>query len=199
MPRASGDRASTGRPNSSSAAAALLWVSWSANSADTDPSFVIQGSDGTVSYTDVQSEPVSLAVFPAVGADQVATWFKDDLASFAVLTGGTLNILAQYGDPGTNADQFTPAIPVARNITAVAGLWADPHQATLFVTYDDATLHVLTKSPVTDPVTGTVDAWASVPVQQPSATLQELSTWRVQVSVHDANHDGSRRSRHRHQ
>jgi len=69
----------------------------------------------------------------------------------------------------------------------VAGLPTDPDQATLFVTYDDATLHVLTKSPVVDPVTGTADAWVSVPVQQPSASLQELSTWRVQVSVQDAN------------
>ena len=40
------------------------------------------------------------------------------------------------------------------------------------MTYDDATLHVLTKSPVTDPVTGTADAWASVPVRQPSASCR---------------------------
>ena len=171
-----------------SGVAALLWASWSANPIYTQPSSVLQHGDGTVFYTDQQAYDVALTVFVSVGADQVAVWFKDDLASFAMLTGGTLNILAQYGDPAVSPVQFTPPIPVAGNILAVSGLPTDPDQATLFVTYDDATLHVLTKSPVVDAATGvTADAWTNVPVQQPSAALQELSTWRVQVSVQDAN------------
>jgi len=168
--------------------AALLWASWSANPIDMDPSYVVQGSDGTVTYTDVQSLPVELAEFPSIGADQVAVWFKDDLFSFAMLTGGTLNVLAQYGDPAINYNQFTQPIPIEQNILAVCGLPSDPNQATLFVTNDDDTLSVLTKSPVTDPATGTIaDAWMSVPVRQPSQEVQELDCWRVQLTVQDAN------------
>ena len=168
--------------------AALLWVSWSANPDSTEPSCVVQRGDGTVYYTDEQSYEVALAVFASVGADQVAVWFKDDLVSFAMLTGGTLNIMAQYGNPAVPPVQFTPPIPIAGNILAVSGLPSDPDQATLFVTYEDASLSVLTKSTVVDAATGvTADAWTNVPVQQPSAALQQLSTWRVQVSVQDAN------------
>lgn len=174
--------------NFSDTAAALLWASWSADPTSTDPSYVVQGSDGGVTYTDVQSPPVRLAEFPSVGADQVAVWFKDDLFSFAMLTAGTLNVLAQYGNPAMNDTQFTQPIPIGRNILAVCGLPSDPDQATLFVTNDDATLSVLTKGPVTDPATGaTTDAWASVPVRQPSQEAQELDCWRVQLTVQDAN------------
>ena len=44
-------------PNWTDVASALLWTSWSANPVDTDPSYVAQGTDGTVYYTDVQSLP----------------------------------------------------------------------------------------------------------------------------------------------
>lgn len=71
-----------------SGVAALLWASWSANPIYTHPSSVLQHSDGTVFYTDQQAYDVALTVFVSVGADQVAVWFKDDLASFAMLTGG---------------------------------------------------------------------------------------------------------------
>jgi hypothetical protein len=174
-------------PNWTDVASALLWTSWSANPVDTDPSYVAQGTDGTVYYTDVQSFRASLAVFPSIGSDQVAVWFKDDLFAFAMLTGETLNVLAQYGDPSINDNQFTLPIPIDQNILGVCGLPSDPNQATLFVTYDDATLSVLTKSPVTDPATGvTTDAWLSVPVQA-SPEAQELDCWRVQLTVQDAN------------
>ena len=145
-------------PNWTDVASALLWTSWSANPVDTDPSYVAQGTDGTVYYTDVQSFRAPLAVFPSIGADQVAVWFKDDLFAFAMLTGETLNVLAQYGDPAINDNQFTLPIPIDQNILGVCGLPSDPNQATLFVTYDDATLSVLTKSPVTDPATGVTTA-----------------------------------------
>jgi hypothetical protein len=94
-------------PNWTDVASALLWTSWSANPVDTDPSYVAQGTDGTVYYTDVQSFRAPLAVFPSIGSDQVAVWFKDDLFAFAMLTGETLNVLAQYGDPAINDNQFT--------------------------------------------------------------------------------------------
>ena len=168
-------------------AAALLWASWSADPIDHDPSYVAQGSDGTVYYTDVQSEPTTLAVLPSIGSDQVAVWFASDLFSFAMLTGGTLNILAQYGDPGINDNQFTPAIPISADVLGVCGLPSDPAQATLFVVNDDATLSVLTKSPVTDAAGTTTDAWLSVPVRQASQEAQELDCWRAQLTVQDAN------------
>ena len=170
-------------------ASALLWASWSANPLDTDPSYVAQGSNGTVYYTDVQSFPVALTVLPSVGEDKVTTWFNDDLVSFAMLVEGTVNILAQYGDPGINDDQFTVPIPIAQNILSVCGLPTDPRQGTLFVTSaEDSTLSVLTKSPVVDAATGTTaDVWISVPVQQPTATMQELDCWRVQLTITDDN------------
>lgn len=156
----------------------LLWIGWSEG---TDPYYVVQRPTGEVVHYDaLLSGKATLATSEMLKPDQLAVWEADQLLSFAVVNGDTVNVLTQYDSSMANGAQFTPSIPIANDILSVSGLPNDQQQATLFVVNADSTLSVLAKGP-------TLGAWTSTPVQQASASLQEMSTWRTQLSVVDAN------------
>lgn len=167
--------------------AALLWTGW-VNYQNPDfpgivPGYAYQVKSGDIlfSWPGEAIGDVDLGTFTSqVGQDKVAVWQDGTgLFGFAFLTGDTVQIISEYGDPGHAPPFLTEPIPLQPDVTAVFSQPADVTQGTLFVVLADATLNVLAK----DPVAG----WSLVPVQQDTATLQELDTWRVQLSVTDAN------------
>ena len=161
----------------------LLWAGRAPNPNYVDPTFAFQDqTSGNVFFTDTQGQLTPIWSFGALtGPGQVAVWQTGGLYTFAVLFNDTVNVIAQYSDPEA-ADAVTDPIPLQPDVMQVFAAPADPAQGTLFAVMADATLSVLTK----DQAAG----WSLVPIQQDVATLQELDTWRVQLSVTDANGAG---------
>ena len=166
--------------------AALLWTGWVnyQNLPGNSAGYAYQVKSGDIMFSTPESGTLGdadLGTFTSqVGPDKVAVWQDGTgLFGFAFLIGDTVEIISEYGNPGDVPLQVTAAIPLQPDVTAVFSQPADTRQGTLFVVLADATLNVLAK----DPVAG----WSLVPVQQDQATLQELDTWRVQLSVADAN------------
>jgi len=167
---------------------ALLWTGWVDYQNPDFPGVVTgyayQVKSGDIMFSTPESSTIGdadLGTFTSqVGQDKVAVWQDGSgLFGFAFLVGDTVEIISEYGNPGSIPLEITAPIPLQPDVTAVFSQPADVKQGTLFVVLADATLNVLAK----DPVAG----WSLVPVQQDTATLQELDTWRVQLSVTDAN------------
>ena len=158
----------------------LLWAGRAPDPDYADPTFAFQDQkSGNVFFTDTQGQLIPIWSLGALtGPGQVAVWQNDGCYTFAVLFNDTVNVIAQYSDPDAAA-WVTDPIPLQPGVMQVFAAPADPAQGTLFAVMADATLNVLTK----DQAAG----WSLVPVQQDVATLQELDTWRVQLSVTDAN------------
>jgi len=163
---------------------ALLWVGWPpAGLSWSSPGYAYQDAHGDIWFATPVSETLGPADIgsagSALGPDKVAVWQDAGLFSFAMLVGDTVNVVTEYGDPAAVPLDVAGPIPLQPDVTAVYSAPADATAGTLFVVLADATLNVLAR----DPATG----WSLVPVQQDSATLQELDSWRVQLSVTDAN------------
>ncbi len=166
-------------PQHGGSVADLIWAA--AKQGQTQPDVVFQTSDGALYYSDSDGDSVAVAVDygDTPGPGRAAVWRDEDLYSFAFLdTSGLVNILAQYHDTPTST-QFTDPIPLQGGIHAIYGQPSDPTQATLFVVDVDLTLNILAKD--------TTGAWSYLPVHQDGATLQEVTSWRVQLLVQDAN------------
>ena len=167
----------------------LLWVGWPPSGVAglywSSPGYAYQDSSGDIFFARPGADTVGLndigSTQAALGPDTVAVWQNGGLFSFAMLFGETsaVNLVTQYGAPTAYPPTLAGPIPLQPGVIKVFSAPADPAQGTLFAVMADATLSVLAK----DPVTG----WSLVPVQQDVATLQELDTWRVQLSVTDAN------------
>jgi hypothetical protein len=166
-------------PDTTDGIAALLWAGLSADLDDLNPNFVSQDVSGQIGFTDSSGDQVELDANygETLGDGQVTVWQNGGLYGFAFLTDNLIEVITGYGDP--NAPEFTDAIPLQDGFERIYGLPTDPTEATLFAVDAAETLTVLTKNPVL--------GWSAVPVHQDGATLQEISTWRVQVSVIDAN------------
>ena len=116
-----------------------------------------------------------------MGDGQVAVWQLDDLYTFTLLDhqSQVASVVTQIGNPVTG---FTLPIPLAGGIDRIYSLPTDPAQGTLFAVDTLGTLNVLTK----DPALG----WTQTQVHQDGASLQPVTSWRVQISVLDANRAG---------
>jgi len=159
----------------------LLWADWSADPSAPLPAFLVLGNVQTgLYYFNDLNRGVPLAKDMSVTPDQVAVWYTEELVSFAVLNAGTLNVVVQYGDAAAEKVTFTPPIPIASGVEAVVGLTTDQNQATLFVVNEDTSLSVLAKDP-------TLGTWTNTPVHQASSTMLEMTMWRAQLTVTDAN------------
>ena len=166
----------------------LLWVGWPPSGVAgldwSSPGYAYQDSSGHIFFARPGAGTVGLnqigSTQAALGPDTVAVWQDGGLFSFAMLFGDTtaVNVVTQYGDPTADPCPSRADSAAAGRDEGVRAP-ADPAQGTLFAVMADATLSVLAK----DPVTG----WSLVPIQQDVLTLQELDTWRVQLSVTDAN------------
>ena len=167
----------------------LLWVGWPPSGVAglywSSPGYAYQDSSGHIFFARPGADTVGLndigSTQAALGPDTVAVWQNGGLFSFAMLFGETnaVNVVTQYGDPTAYPPTLAGPIPLQPGMIKVFSAPADPAQGTLFAVMADATLSVLAK----DPVTG----WSLAPMQQDVPTLQELDTWRVQLSVTDAN------------
>jgi len=158
--------------------AALVWAGPPTIAGDLNPNAVYQDTGGVLYYTVAgQPYPLNATYGETLETNQTAVWLNGGLYSFAFLADGVVSVIAEYGDP--QIPQFTDPIPLTAGFTQIYGLPSDPSEATLFAVDADSTLSVLTKSPTL--------GWSAVPILQDGATLQQLSTWRVQVSVLDAN------------
>ena len=120
-----------------------------------------------------------------VGDGQIATWELDGQYTFAILNQsttnqGTVDVVSQFGSGGDSG--FTLPIPLITGISSIYGLPTDPAEATLFAVDPLGTLNVLTK----DPTLG----WTQTQVHQDGASPQSVTSWRVQISILDANRVG---------
>ena len=165
--------------------AALLWTGWVTYPTlpGTYTGYAYQVQSGDIFFSTPESDTLGDADIgsagSALGQDKVAVWQDGGLFGFAMLLGDTVTVISEYGNPGDVPLNVTDPIPLQPDVTAVFSQPADASQGTLFVVLADATLNVLAK----DPAAG----WSLVPVIQDGATLQELDTWRVQLSITDAN------------
>ena len=165
--------------------AALLWTGWVTYPTlpGTYAGYAYQVQSGDIFFSTPESDTLGDADIgsagSALGQDKVAVWQDGGLFGFAMLLGDTVTVISEYGNPGDVPLDVTDPIPLQPDVTAVFSQPADASQGTLFVVLADATLNVLAK----DPAAG----WSLVPVIQDGATLQELDTWRVQLSITDAN------------
>ena len=164
-------------------AESLLYMGWSPDPQSPTPRMIVQDSSGEVMYTDYLGGPSPLATFGKLTPEQIAVWFENDLFTVAVLDTSseddTITVLAQYGS-ATTGYQFTDGVAIEKGALAVAGLTSDPQQGTLFVVGVDSTLSVLSKDP-------TLGTWSRIPVCLASAEGQDLTNWRTQITVVDAN------------
>jgi hypothetical protein len=165
--------------------AALLWTGWVTYPTlpGAFPGYAYQMQSGDIFFSTPESDTLGDAGIgsagSALGQDKVAVWQDGGLFGFAMLLGDTVTVISEYGNPGDVPLDVTNPIPLQPDVTAVFSQPADATRGTLFVVLADATLNVLAK----DPAAG----WSLVPILQDGATLQELDTWRVQLSVTDAN------------
>lgn len=72
-------------------------------------------------------------------------------------------------------------IPMQAGVTGVAVTQTDTAQSTILVTAADQTLQLLAKTASNNSI------WTSTPIHLAAATTQQLSQWRVQISITDAN------------
>lgn len=173
------DSATELAPQYGGSVADLIWAA--AEQGQAQPDVVFQTSDGALYYSAADGESLAVAVDygDTPGPGRAAVWREEDLYSFSFLdTNGLVNILAQYHDTPTST-QFTDPIPLQGGIHAIYGQPSDPTQATLFVVDVGLALNVLAKD-----ATG---VWSYLPIHQDGATLQQVTSWRVQLLVQDAN------------
>ena len=162
-------------------AASLLWSYVSAANTSGAPAQLWQGTNGTISFIDETGAQTSIYDGGSVGDGQVAVWQLDDLYTFTILDpqSQVASVVTQIGNPVTG---FTLPIPLAGGIDRIYSLPTDPAQGTLFAVDTLGTLNVLAK----DPTLG----WTQTQVHQDGASLQPVTSWRVQISVLDANRAG---------
>jgi hypothetical protein len=171
----------------------LLWTGWAVQSATPTSAVVFQDTSGHLFYQSQGSDPQNLATFSTLTQQQVVPWLTSDgVASFGVLAPDTtqtpsptlLSILSGSGDSSNLA--FTPAIAIADTFQAIYGLPSDPAQSTLFAIDDKLTLWVMSRDPNAT-ADGLVGMWNPVQVMHAGASAQELTNWRTQITVLDAN------------
>ncbi|MET0695543.1 MAG: hypothetical protein ABWY56_16530 [Propionibacteriaceae bacterium] len=147
------------------------------------PDVVFQDSAGGLYLANgstVTSVQVDLGDTPGVG--HAAAWDDDGTYSFAYLNvDGLISIITGYEENGV--ETFTAPIPLQPGFQRIYAQPADPSQGTIFAVGADDSLNILTRNPISG-------SWQLLPVHQDGETLTEVASWRVQISVLDANGSG---------
>ena len=164
-------------------AAALLWAYSTPGSITGQPAILWQNENGIVGFQD-ENGALNFTGFtygsPA-GDGQVAAWKLNGAYTFTFLNDGVAQVVSEI--PGTGSGiSWTAPIPLVGGFEKVYSLPTDPTQGTLFAVDAAQALNVLTK----DPTVG----WTQTQVHQDGASLQPVTSWRVQISVLDANRAG---------
>lgn len=126
-----------------------------------------------------------IASIPAYTSAAVLT--SGSLWKVAAASGGTLSLITQYASAATGDDPpeastgFGQALPFQDDVVTVwTARTADQKVASLVVRDELGILTVLRK----DPTTG---VWAGAPIRMAGSTVQELTQWRTELIVKDAN------------
>ena len=147
------------------------------------PDVVFQNSTGSLYLANgstVTSVQVDLGDTPGVG--HAAAWDDNGIYSFAYLNAeGLISVITGYDDNGLQT--FTPPIPLQPGFQRIYAQPADPSQGTIFAIAADDSLNILSRNPISG-------SWQLVPVHQDGETLTEVASWRVQISVLDADGSG---------
>ena len=158
--------------------AALHWAYCTPTSRSAYPGILWQEPSGIVVFQDETGAFRELYGFGATAGDgQVAAWLLDGMYAFTIIDDGVAQAVTQFGVIPNQA--FTLPIPLVTGIDRVYGQPSDPTQATLFVVDWASTFNVLAKD-----ATG---VWSYLPIHQDGATLQQVTSWRIQLLVQDAN------------
>ena len=165
-------------------AAALLWAYHTPGSTTGQPAILWQNENGIVGFQD-ETGALNFTGFtfgsPA-GDGQVAAWKLNGAYTFTFLNDGLAQVVSEI--PGTGSGiSWTAPIPLVDGIEKIYSLPADPAESTLFaVAVNVNTLSVLTK----DPALG----WTQTQIHQVGASPESVTSWRVQISILDANRAG---------
>ena len=164
-------------------AAALLWAYTTPGSTTGQPAFLWQNENGIVGFQD-ENGALNFTGFtygsPA-GDGQVAAWKLNGAYTFTFLNDHVAQVVSEI--PGTGSGiSWTAPIPLAGGFEKIYSLPTDPAQGTLFAVDAAQALNVLTK----DPVLG----WTQAQVHQDGASLEPVTSWRVQITILDANQVG---------
>jgi hypothetical protein len=167
-------------------AAALLWAYHTPGSTTGQPAILWQNENGIVGFQD-ETGVLNFTGFtygsPA-GDGQVAVWKLNGAYTCTFLDNGLAHVVTEIPGTGSGFFSWTAPIPLVGGIEKIYSLPTDPAQSTLFaVDVDVKTLSVLTK----DPTLG----WTQTQVHQDGASLQPVTSWRVQISILDANRVGA--------
>ena len=164
-------------------AAALLWAYTTPGGITGQPAILWQNENGIVGFQD-ENGALNFTGFtygnPA-GDGQVAAWKLNGAYTFTFLDDGLAQVVSEI--PGTGSGiSWTAPIPLAGGFEKVYSLPTDPAQGSLFAVDAAQVLNVLTK----DSVLG----WTQALVHQDGASVRPVTSWRVQVTILDANQVG---------
>ena len=168
----------------------LIWAWASPGSTTGQPGYAFQRqadqndpsvTAGTV-FVDENGNDQIVSDQSSIGNNAVAVWLKDNLYTVNVLDpNGTLSTMSQTG--AGSGPAWGQAVPIVPNVAAVFGVPTDPNQATLFAIVPGETEGVQNLCALTQGPSG----WTQTLIHQDGAELYDISCYRVQVQVLDAN------------
>src|ERR1700760_1602770 len=158
---------------------ALLWA-WITDRSSGGPSYAYQTADETLFVTGDGSAQQSVFDQPALAANSVAVWTGDADVVNLLDANGALNTILQNPDNSWQAIPIVPGrtTPDVPGLASIFGVPTDPTQSTLFAIGLDESLSVLSLDD---------SGWTQTLVRQDSAQQVEIGSYRVQITVLDAN------------
>ena len=158
---------------------ALLWA-WITDRSSGGPSYAYQTANETLFVTGDGSAQQSVFDQPALAANSVAVWTGDLDVVNLLDANGALNTILQNPDQSWQAIPIVPGrtTPDVPGLASIFGVPTDPTQSTLFAIGLDESLSVLSLDD---------SGWTQTLVRQDSAQQVEIDSYRVQITVLDAN------------
>jgi hypothetical protein len=158
---------------------ALLWA-WTTDGASGVPGYAFQTANETFFVAGDGSAQQSVFDQPALAANSVAVWTGDLDVVNLLDANGALNTILQNPDQSWQAIPIVPGrtTPNVPGLASIFGVPTDPDQSTLFAIGLDESLSVLSLDD---------SGWTQTLVRQDSAQQMEIDSYRVQITVLDAN------------
>jgi hypothetical protein len=158
---------------------ALLWA-WITDTSSGGPSYAYQTANETLFVAGDGSAQQSVFDQPALAANSVAVWTGDADVVNLLDANGALNTILQNPDRSWQAIPIVPGrtTPNVPGLASIFGVPTDPTQSTLFAIGLDESLSVLSLDD---------SGWTQTLVRQDSAQQVEIDSYRVQITVLDAN------------
>ena len=156
--------------------AALLWSTFTSANTSGAPAVAWQTTDGAIEFVDETGAQANLYAGSNSGPGQVALWQQSGEYTFAILDDATVNIVSQFGSGGQSG--FTAPIPMVNDLAYVYSQPTDSAESTLFAIDLDTGLSVLTRDST---------GWVQNVVHQDGLSMNEVTAWRVRLTVTDTN------------